>query len=286
MKTPSVAITPQIERAMDQGAALAISISGGKDSQAMAIALADLHRARGWKGECFLITADLGRIEWPETAAQIQRIADMTGLRLVTVRRSDGQDMIDHWVARGRRMQAQGKQARPWSDAGNRFCTSDMKRDPIDIYLRRYSAVVVAMGIRAQESTARSKKPISRVRPKLSCQSRLALDWNPILHWSLTDVLAACGHTWWDMRQRQLLAGSGKTEQALLGWSLHPAYVFGNERLSCQFCILASENDLANGAAHRPDVLADLISIEDEFGFTFQNGKSLRRFQAQEEKAA
>lgn len=57
-QTPSA-----IKQAMEMVAALAISISGGKDSDAMLRHLVALHRAQGWKGELFAITADLGRIE-------------------------------------------------------------------------------------------------------------------------------------------------------------------------------------------------------------------------------
>ena len=271
--------------ALDGGAALAISISGGKDSQAMALALVELHRERGWTGELFCITADLGSIEWPETAAHTQRIADLCSVRLVTVRRTDGRGMVEHWTARGERMAAQGKQARPWSDSKNRFCTSDLKRDPIDNYLRRYSNVVCAVGLRAQESTARAKQPAWAKR-RIDNTVRTALTWHPILAWTLLDVLRACGHTWAELNDRRLAYASGKTEQALAGWTMHPAYVFGNERLSCQFCVLGSVGDLANGARHNPAMLEELIGIEQRFGFTFQGDRSLETFRPAATQAA
>ena len=65
-------IPPAIEQAMKMDAALAISISGGKDSDAMLRHLVALHRAEEWKGELFAITADLGRIEWPGTLEHMQ----------------------------------------------------------------------------------------------------------------------------------------------------------------------------------------------------------------------
>ena len=45
-KTPSA-----IEQAMEMGAALAISISGGKDSDAMLRHLVAVHHTQGWKGK-------------------------------------------------------------------------------------------------------------------------------------------------------------------------------------------------------------------------------------------
>lgn len=280
-----VTLPPAIEAQLDGGAALAISISGGKDSQAMLVALVALHKQRGWKGDLFAIHADLGRIEWRQTPGHVQKMADQAGIPLVVVRRSDGRDMVDHWIARGERMQAQGKQARPWSDSQNRFCTSDMKRDPIDAYLRRYSNVVCAVGIRAEESTARSKKKAWEKR-RIDNTVRTALTWHPLLFWRIGDVLAACGHSEIELRRRRRQYQAGDVAGALDGWTLHVAYVFGNERLSCQFCVLACNGDLQVGADQRPELLEELIAIEDRFGFTFKKDRSLRSFKRRVTQAA
>lgn len=277
MNQPTVALPREIEAQLDRGAALAVSISGGKDSQAMLAALVALHRERGWKGEIFAIHADLGRIEWPQTPGHVEKMAADAGVRLVVVHRSDGRDMLAHWRARGDRQRAQGKQARPWSDSKNRFCTSDLKRDPIDAYLRRYSNVICAVGIRAQESAGRAKQPLWAKR-RIDNTVRSALTWHPILGWKLTEVLRACGSSWADLRDRQERYAAGD-QSALDGWPLHPAYVFGNERLSCQFCVLGSLNDLRNAAKHDPELLAELVGIEDDYGFTFKNGWSLRELE-------
>jgi 3'-phosphoadenosine 5'-phosphosulfate sulfotransferase (PAPS reductase)/FAD synthetase len=283
--TAQVNLPAPILGALEGGAALAISISGGKDSQAMALALVELHRTRGWTGDVFCITADLGSIEWPETAAHVQKIADMAGVPLVTVARARG-GMVERWIQRGETTLAATGQGRPWSDSKNRFCTSELKRDPIDTYLRRYSNVVCAVGIRAQESDGRDKQPTHLVRKRITTRSRTAWTWHPIHAWSLLDVLRQCGHTWAELRDRQLTYRSGKTEQALAGWSMHPAYVYGNERLSCQFCVLGSVGDLANGARHNPELLEELIAIEDRFGFTFTGDRSLKSFRPQPARLA
>lgn len=53
-----------IDQALRQGAALAVSISGGKDSQAMLYALAaEWERRPEWTGDIFAVHADLGRAE-------------------------------------------------------------------------------------------------------------------------------------------------------------------------------------------------------------------------------
>lgn len=273
----AVALPPEIERALERGAALAISVSGGKDSQAMLIALTRLHRERGWRGDLFAIHADLGRIEWTGTTEHVERMCREAGVPLTVVRRSDGRDMIDHWIARGERLEAQGKQARPWSDAKNRFCTSDMKRDPIDTVLRRYRHVVSAEGLRADESPARAKKPVAKLRDRICTQGRLAYTWNPILNWCAADVWEACGSSAVDLARRQMLYRDGQTEQALADWPFHYVYVYGNRRLSCSFCILGCASDLENAARHQPETLKLLVAIEDRFDFDFQPGKPLRR---------
>ena len=271
-----VNLPARIEHALGKGAALAISVSGGKDSQAMLIALAQLHRERGYTGALFAVHASLGRIEWSGTDEHVRRICQDAGVPLTIVTRSDGRDMIDHWTARGERLLAQGKQARPWSDANNRFCTSDMKRDPIDRILRQYPYVVSAEGIRADESPARAQKPVWKMRSRICTQGRVAFTWNPILDWSTEDVLQACGTSTADLRRRQQLHRDGQEAEALAGWPLHYVYVLGNRRLSCSFCVLGCQSDLENAARYQPETLRTLVAIEDRFGFAFQKDRPLR----------
>ena len=53
---PEQAVLPQaVQRALDAGAALAVSVSGGKDSDAMLRHLVALHSSHQWKGELFAI---------------------------------------------------------------------------------------------------------------------------------------------------------------------------------------------------------------------------------------
>ena len=272
-----ITVPVRIEQALEKGAALAVSVSGGKDSQAMLSALARLFRERGYRGELFAVHADLGRIEWAGTTDHVRKMCAEAGVPLRIVRRADGRDMIDHWQARGERLESQGKQARPWSDASNRFCTSDLKRDPIDKVLREYDHVISAEGIRADESPARAQKPAWKMRGKLCTRTRVAFTWNPILDWSTEDVLAELGHSVADLIRRQKLHKAGQEQLALDGWRLHYVYVLGNRRLSCSFCVLACQSDLENAARHNPETLRTLVALEDRWGFDFQKGKPLRR---------
>lgn len=277
----------QIEQALQAGAALSISISGGKDSQALAYALKAEHDLGRWPGPIFLIHADLGRAEWEQTPAQVRALADELGLELVVVAR-DGGDLVQRIEARRDQLQAKGQATPFWPSSDARYCTSDLKRDPINKYLRRYASVVSAEGVRADESTARARKPVYAVRSKLATQTRQAFDWRPLLAWDTEDVLNACGSSGADLDRRRKLYAAGERFQndgpklkALDGWKLHPAYVYGNVRLSCVLCVLACEQDLRNGAKHNPTVAATYLRLEREGGYTFRANKSLADILAQ-----
>lgn len=276
--TATLALPDEIREALREGGALAVNLSGGKDSQAMATALMRLREAEGWTGPVIAIHADLGRIEWTQTPAHVRRTADEMGVELVIVRRRDGVgewDMVDRWKQRGETLRAAGKRGRPWSDAGNRFCTAEMKRDPIDRYLRRYGLVVSAQGLRADESHARAKRPVAEPRARITTGDREAWTWNPILRWSWADVLGELGSSVAELEERRAAWRRGEHGPAMAGWRAHPVYVMGNQRLSCAFCVLACQGDLRNAADHNPELLDELIAIEQDYGFTFQPRRSL-----------
>ncbi len=75
-------IPPLITRALTRGAALAISISGGKDSQAMLRLLVTHPDRPHWTGDRFAIHADLGRAEWPQTPGHVEALCKRRALSL------------------------------------------------------------------------------------------------------------------------------------------------------------------------------------------------------------
>jgi 3'-phosphoadenosine 5'-phosphosulfate sulfotransferase (PAPS reductase)/FAD synthetase len=338
-----IAVPSVIDRAMQAGAALAISISGGKDSLAMLNTLVTEYRRRDWPGPLYAVHAHLGRAEWPQTLAHCQTVCDRLGVPLVVVSRPQG-DLLQEIRDRMEKLRTTGSDAPPWPDAQNRYCTSDQKRTQVDKILRaapwpdaqnryctghqktnqldkalrsspwpsssqRYCTadqkrdqiikahrdhqlVIAAMGMRAQESTARSKRPVVSVANRVSAKAlkglapedalaaigpgqRLGLDWLPIHEWHEDDVWEACGHSTEDVNRRRKLYGAGDMENAFRGWLAHPAYVMGNQRLSCSICILASKSDIINGARHNPELYQAYVEIEQESGFTFKKGFAL-----------
>jgi len=108
-KISAIEIPEPISDALSAGASLAISISGGKDSQAMLYALERERKAQGWTGYIFAIHAHLGRMEWPQSLAHCERICADINVPLIIVRRPQGdllQEMQERMVETARHRQA------------------------------------------------------------------------------------------------------------------------------------------------------------------------------------
>jgi 3'-phosphoadenosine 5'-phosphosulfate sulfotransferase (PAPS reductase)/FAD synthetase len=286
----------EVHAALIEGAALVVSISGGKDSQAMFESVVALWREHRFTGDIVAVHADLGRIEWHESLEHCRAQAARLGVELHVVKanQSNG-DMLERWRDRRAKLDAEGRTDEPhWSSSKARYCTSDMKRNPIDTFLRRYALVVSCEGVAAYESPARALKPALEVRKQITAAAlkrlspaqalaarksgeRLAFNWRPVHDWSLADVWQACGTSVEDVDRRRELFRAGFEGEALAGFTAHAAYVYGNERVSCVVCILASVNDIKVAARMRPDIVAELIAQEHATGFTFKHNRSLEQ---------
>lgn len=323
-KLPRFAVPKAVERALQAGADCVWSLSGGKDSQALVILGAAWYRAMGFPGRQYIVHADLGRAEWPQTAAFVEQIAAQADLPLVVVRRPKG-DLVSRFEERLASTRGTGTPFWPssdsryctshlkggpidtvlrdpapfWPSSDSRYCTSDQKRGPIDTQLRTAEVVVSVEGVRGNESRDRAKKLVVEVRKSITAKStvskrrnlagmtptqalaarvpgqRVALNWRPLFHWTIDEIWQAIGTSSAELVHRQDLYRAGREEEALAGWPGHPAYVFGNERLSCAFCVLGSSNDLLNGAQHNPELYGHLIQLEILGEATFKNGWSL-----------
>ena len=123
--------------------------SGGKDSQAMYLRLKSIVPAH----RLVVIHAHLPEVEWDGTEQFIR-------------------DTIEHEffvVQAGKTFFEMVEHRKMFPSPANRQCTSDLKRGPIAKEIRRlcntrgYTTVLNCMGLRAEESSARSKKVVFKL---------------------------------------------------------------------------------------------------------------------------
>ena len=232
-------------REVEAGALFVVNHSGGKDSKAMLIHL----RAMGVPDELMVIVhADLGRVEWPGNVEHIERYAGSIPIIRATARRGLLQTVEERGM---------------FPSPKQRWCTSDGKRGPIEREVRRYLKsllnhslrVVNCMGMRAEESPARSRKAPWSYSARNSKARRVWHDFLPIQSLTTTQVFAAI---------------------RLARQEAHPIYAQGMSRLSCRFCIMASEADLRTAARLSPELYAEYVALERRIGHTLSmSGRGL-----------
>ncbi len=233
--------------------ALVINISGGKDSTRMLLGHV---RSRFPDVPTYCVMADTGfehvrpvpAVDWS------MQMAARFGLGL-TVVRNPNKTYLEMVRRRGMFPSAQFRQ-----------CTSDLKRGPIQKFVRGlpHRVIVNCMGMRAEESSQRARQqPWSRDEA-LSTSGRTVYNWLPIFTETREDVLR------WHWTN---------------GVPLHPVYVpeyhrdgtAGGylSRLSCRVCIFASDEDIRRTFAHDREAFGLVSALEEETGFTMKAGKSL-----------
>ena len=104
-----------------------INISGGKDSQVMLARMVRLAREQGVSSDRLVcVFADLGdEDEWEGTREMAEYHAACYGLRFICTAKADAKTgepvtLLEHIASRGM-----------WPSRQNRYCTSDLKRDPV-----------------------------------------------------------------------------------------------------------------------------------------------------------
>ena len=193
------------------------------------------------RDQLVVVHAPLGDVDWPGTTAHIENTIP-PDVPLIFARTASGQCLLERIEKRGR-----------FPDSGRRYCTSDLKRTPIERELRHFlnahpryrGRLVNAMGMRASESPARSKLAAWRRSERNSRAGREWFDWLPIHALEAADVFRVIREA---------------------GQSPHWAYAAGMSRLSCSFCILASRADLRRAAELRPGLYRTYVELEQRIG--------------------
>ncbi len=207
--------------------------SGGKDSQAMYNLLKRIVPS----SQLVVIHAHLRGVEWEGT---IEHIKDTISHEFFIVEaKKSFFDMVNH-----RKM---------FPSSANRQCTSDLKRGPIQKKIielcntRGFDVVVNCMGLRAEESSNRAKKKSFKKNETNSNSKRDWFEWLPIHNWTTEKVF-----DWISFNYQKP----------------HWAYSKGMSRLSCCFCIMASENDLKIAATLNPELLQKYSELEKTHNHT------------------
>lgn len=224
----------EIDRLIRRGALFVVNHSGGKDSQAMMAIVAALVPRQ----QIFVVHAHLPDVEWPGTEEHVYAtIGDLEATTVLATKTFF--EMVD-W--RGM-----------WPSPKYRQCTSDLKRGPIEKLIRQVlrdrglSLIVNCMGMRAQESPARSKRPVLAYSKRNSKAGREWYEWLPIHELTVEQVF-------------DTIAAAGQKP--------HWAYAAGMTRLSCCFCIMASRQDLTTAARLRPGLFTRYVEKERELGMS------------------
>lgn len=232
-------ISTEIKNLIDLGYLFVINDSGGKDSQAMKIKLAQNIP----KKQLVIIHSHLPEVEWPGTKEHIEKYSMGIPVHFTQAKKTFF-EMVEH--------------RKKFPSPSTRQCTSDLKRGPIQKFINNYAkennfyGIVNCMGLRAEESSARAKKISFRHRPDLSSKLRNQYEWLPIHDMNINQV--------WNTI-------------ILAGQQPHWAYSKGMNRLSCCFCIMSSDKDLKTASELMPDLYNRYVETEKRLGFTFMMPK-------------
>ena len=232
-------VPPECRYMIQRGALVACNVSGGKDSQAMTILLARTVP----RDQLVVVHAPLGEVEWPGTVEHIESTIP-AGVPLIFARVASGKSLLERVEERGM-----------FPSPRARFCTSDLKSSPIERELRRYlkahprfgGRIVSALGIRRDESNARSKRIPWARSDRNSRAGREWFDWLPIFDLGAAEVF-------------RIIRDAGQ--------SPHWVYAQGLSRCSCSFCIFGSSSAMRRAAELRPGLYKKYTEIEKRIGHT------------------
>lgn len=256
-----------------------LNSSGGKDSQAMLDYVTGLATAQGVADRIVVVHADLGRVEWAGTLELAAEQAAFYGHRFEVVKRDvhGGRDLLEEVLARRIKLDADAdafeaagdldkakakREANAWPSSDARWCTSYYKRDQVQklytaltdelAHLGRQVRILDCQGIRADEGWERAQKNPFQVSEKRSNGKREVTEWFPIFTWTEAQV--------WE-------------RIATAGTRSHSAYAAGMRRLSCVFCVFATNEDLRTAGRLNPELADEYMAMEDLTGNTFKSKK-------------
>jgi len=221
-----------------------INFSGGKDSTVAILEALKVYP----KEELLLCYQDTGA-DYLETPAHVELIAKTFELPLVVIKAK-------------RDFFAQVKERGYFPTADCRLCTSDLKRDATNQWIRKHrkelgNELIVVSGIRGEESKRRSLLPEREEHPTtLKNGTFKATTWYPCLHFKENEIYERI---------------------AAEGLPLHPVYKKAggfSDRVSCWCCIFQRNSAVREYAEMHPELGEKLINLEQEVKHRWKDSTS------------
>lgn len=222
------------------------SVSGGKDSTAMCLALREAgieyeacHQLTGWENaetNRYLreeLPGYIGPITFLESKGPTLK-PDVEALARVFEARLGHRSLMVRWILH------KGM----FPSAKIRFCTQELKVRPMGDYIDSLDEDVVnAVGVRADESQARAE--LSEWEEWQEGRMIEATTWRPLIAWTEADVIA--------IHQRH-------------GIPPNRSYFRGSSRVGCWPCIRSRKSEIRNIADNDPERIAIIRDLERVVG--------------------
>ena len=223
-----------------------VSHSGGKDSQAMMLRIASIIPHH----QILVVHADLPGADWEGCEEHIHAtVPDGVPVVVARARKRDGtpRTFLNMVLDRGK-----------FPDAQRRQCTSDLKRGPIAREVkawakaRGFSTIVLCMGERADESSARGRR---------FQQMRAETQGTYLEH---SRRYSNSRWDWWEWHP-MAEATEAQVFREISDAGQDPMWVYaaGMTRASCQLCILASGCDINTAARLQPETYWTYVALEE-----------------------
>lgn len=223
-----------------------ISVSGGKDSQAMLFLICEMAERQGVpRGNLLAVYADTG-LEWHNTEEHVRKLCGVANVPFEVVRPI--RPMIEKIRFRMKRIKTIHGSGNPFPSASCRWCTSEQKIHPIDKIINQYSGQLLKVtGERWEESSARSTLVEFCMLPRVTCSKRKVYGWRPMLEFREADVWA-------------IVKDSGVDR--------HICYDMGCPRLGCAGCIFNDDRQVKIEMRENPHIFEAIDRLEIETGYT------------------